>query len=224
MIVSDDGGSVEQERAEVVDAAAHTEAIGPLAVAQATGSLVVTNFCSDDDHGAGPDIDAAAEAVAAVAANVAVAAEGPVVADGAIENRHRPTGDIEAATQAVAAVGPAFAIMAEGQVVFQAAAEDGKDTSTPDAAARTEAGGVAADTGGTTDGLIVRDRSTQDRESCQRADVGWVGRGAVVKDPAAQATAAVAAVLPVAADGLVAGEQTVRDSEDRTKEGRYAAA
>src|SRR5262249_43456151 len=51
----DDGQGVKQERAEVVDAAAHAEAVRSLAIAQAAKGLVVADVRGDDDDCAGRD-------------------------------------------------------------------------------------------------------------------------------------------------------------------------
>src|SRR5262249_28481417 len=67
---------VRDEQPEVVDAAAHAEAVLLLAVA--TAGLVVGDFGSDDNHRASTARDAAA---GAVAAGEAGAANGLVVAD-----------------------------------------------------------------------------------------------------------------------------------------------
>src|SRR6516165_4421932 len=74
VVVADGGRGVEEEGAEVVDAAAHAEAVGPTIVAFAAAGAIVGDLRSADGHGAGRrDVDAAAEAVTIVAAVVAVA-------------------------------------------------------------------------------------------------------------------------------------------------------
>src|SRR5262249_61626176 len=65
-VVGDNGRCIKEERTEVVHAAAHAEAVGPRAVAQAAHGLVVADVRGADDDGAGPHVDAAAEAVAPV--------------------------------------------------------------------------------------------------------------------------------------------------------------
>src|SRR5262245_60239574 len=57
VVAGDDALPVQHEQAEVVDAAAHTEAVLLLAVAPA--GLIVGDFGSDDNHRARAYIDAA---------------------------------------------------------------------------------------------------------------------------------------------------------------------
>src|SRR6266851_2447866 len=114
VIAGDDGRGVEEERAEVVNAAAHSFAVRPAVFAVAAAGHVVVDIRSADDHGAGRDISAAAGTVAAIAA---VAARGLVVVEGGIRNDCRNAGDMEAAAEAITAVGATRAVTAEGLVV-----------------------------------------------------------------------------------------------------------
>src|SRR5262249_54878610 len=63
VVLGDDGRGVEEECAEVVDAAAHPEAVRAAVIRVAAAGPVVGDPRSADDHGAGRDVDAAAEAV-----------------------------------------------------------------------------------------------------------------------------------------------------------------
>jgi hypothetical protein len=117
--VADDGRGIAEERPEVVDAAAHAEAVRPAVSAVATIGLVVANVRSADGPGAvRRDIDAAAEAVAPV---VAVATISLVVADVRSAKGHCSSiivkAGVDAAARAVAAVAPVVAVAAEGLVV-----------------------------------------------------------------------------------------------------------
>src|SRR5262249_59463337 len=85
-VVGEDGPGVEQERAQVTDAAAHALAVRAVAIAEAADGLVGADVRGTDDHRAGTDVDAAAQAVAAVAAAVAVTAESSVMVDGGRDN------------------------------------------------------------------------------------------------------------------------------------------
>ena len=53
-VVVDDGRDIVEEGAEVVDAAAHAEAVGPTIVAFAAAGAIVGDLRSADGHGAGP--------------------------------------------------------------------------------------------------------------------------------------------------------------------------
>src|SRR5262249_13666535 len=158
---------VEDERAQVVNAAADAEAVVSVAVAQAAEGLVVADVRSHDDHGAGSDIDTAAIAVAAVAPAVAVAAEGSVVVDGGREDRRGAPREVEAAAQPLPAAGRAGAVMAEGYIVCQGAGHKCEDAGTGDAAARTLAGASAAGTGSASFGLVVGECTAYDRDDRQ---------------------------------------------------------
>src|SRR6266481_5200713 len=87
MVESYDGCVIEEQRPEVVNAAARSLAVRPPVVAIATAGHVVGDVRSTDDYGAGRvDINAAAGAVAAIAPACAVAGKGLVVADGGIRD------------------------------------------------------------------------------------------------------------------------------------------
>src|SRR5579871_2136306 len=187
VVVGDDGQGVGEERAEVVDAAAHALAVGP-AVALAAVRPVVRDRRSAEKHRAARDIDTATKAVAAVGA---VTARGLVMADGGIENGGSAVADIEAAAQAVAAIGPAFTVMAEGQVVRQAAAQDGEAAGAGNAAACTQTGAAGAASGGAASGFIVADGAVQDREDGRGAEVGRDGGRPSAEKASAQAVAAL---------------------------------
>src|SRR6266851_7709302 len=212
VVASDDGRGVEDECPEIVDAAAHSLAVRPSGRAPATAGHVVGDVRSAHNHGPGRDIHAAAEAVAAVAPAGTVATKGLVVVEGGSRKQCVSACDINAAAEAAAGVGTARAVAALGLVVRQLAAQDFEDTSAPDAAARTETGAGARGSGGTSAGLVVGERTAQDREPGKaggRDEGTWAG----VIDPPTEAVAAVAASSPGSADGLVVGQHAGRDAE-----------
>src|SRR5438132_4583059 len=83
VVAGDDGRGVEEECPQVVDAAAHSLAVGPPAVAVAAAGHVMVDLRSADDYGPGRDIHPAAQAVAPAGA---VAANGLVVVEDSIRN------------------------------------------------------------------------------------------------------------------------------------------
>jgi hypothetical protein len=207
VVVGDDRFGIEEERAEVVNASAHPETVGALAVAVAAAGPVVDDVRRADHYGAGRDIDTATEAVAAVGP---VTARGLVVVDGRIDKRCGAAADVEAAAEALAAVGATFALLATRQVMVERAVEDAEDTGTPNTATRALAGSAPVGTRSAAVGFVVRDRATEDREDRGGAEVGGGDRWPVVEKAAAEAAAPVAASSTRAAAGLVASECAAR--------------
>src|SRR5262245_14162070 len=119
VVAGDDRLGVQHEQPEVVDAAAHAEAV-PLLAVTPTGR-VVGDLGSEDDHRPGTGVDAAA---GAVAPGEPVAADGLVAADRGLEEDGGAAGDREAAAEAIAARGAARACAAAGRVVGEQALED----------------------------------------------------------------------------------------------------
>src|SRR5262245_39757816 len=224
-VVGEDGrqqvGAREAARLEVQAATFTLAVAAPDAGGAAEGEVVADRGALEGEGRECVLEDPAPLAVLAVAARAASAADGEVVGHGAAaDGEHRPEEIGEAAAPAIAAVPAGPSRAADHGVVADGAVADGDNQAVAEGVERVEAAapGEAALLAGASragDRRVVPERATADRGR----PAGEVDGAAGSAVGAEEAGCRVAALVPVAADGLVVVERAGADHQHRRVHG-----